>query len=364
MGQHLMNRPPKFVHGFTDRHGKARFYFRRAGFKRTALPGLPWSPEFMAAYGAASAGESPHAEIGASRTKLGTINALVVAYFTSAQFRTLAPATQSNRRNILQKFRVAHGEKRFALLQRPHIQKMVTEKLDTPFAARVLLKTLRGLMQFAVAERFLSEDPTQGVANVKATSNGHKTWSEDHIAAYEAHHPVGSKARLAMALMLYTGCRIGDVVALGRQHIKDGWLTYTQEKNGQSRFRKPVILAIPVHPELRRVIDATPNDHLTFLVTAYGKPHSKKAFGSKVREWCDQAGCPDVSSHGLRKAIARRMAEATKSTQEIMAVTGHRTLSEVERYTKDASQKKLAATGMDFTTPSMDGSRTQIGKPR
>jgi len=112
------------------------------------------------------------------------------------------------------------------------------------------------------------------------------------------------------------------------------------------------------------VIDATPNDHLTFLVTAYGKPHSKKAFGSKVREWCDRAGCPDVSSHGLRKAIARRMAEATKSTQEIMAVTGHRTLSEVERYTKDASQKKLAATGMDFTTPSMDGSRTYIGKPK
>jgi integrase/recombinase XerD len=119
-----------------------------------------------------------------------------------------------------------------------------------------------------------------------------------------------------------------------------------------------VTLTIPVHPELRRVIEATSSSHLTFLVTAYGKPHSKKAFGSKVREWCDQAGCPDISSHGLRKAIARRMAEATKSSQEIMAITGHRTLSEVERYTKDASQRKLAATAMDFATLSTDEKRT------
>ena len=101
-----------------------------------------------------------------------------------------------------------------------------------------------------------------------------------------------------------------------------------------------------------------------YLVTAYGKPHSKKAFGSNVRKWCDEAGCPDVSSHGLRKAIARRMAEARKSTHEIMAITGHRTLSEVERYTKDASQKNLAATGMEFSTASADEARTSTGKPK
>jgi len=217
-----MKRPPKFVHGFVDRHGKARFYFRRTGLKRVALPGLPWSPEFMAAYEAAFSGEAPSVGIGASRTKLGTVNALVVSYMTSAQFRTLGLATQTNRRNILQKFRVAHGEKRYAVLQRAHIQKMVSEKLDTPFAARAFLKALRGVMQFAVAERFLSEDPTQGVANVKAASNGHKPWTEDHIAAYEAHHPVGTKARLAMALMALHGlpdwrrCGFGPPAHQGR----------------------------------------------------------------------------------------------------------------------------------------------------
>jgi len=210
-------------------------------------------------------------------------------------------------------------------------------------------------VQFAVKEKFLTADPTHGVTKVKASSTGHKTWTEDHIAAYESFHAVGAKARLAMALMLYTGCRIGDVVALGRQHIQDGWLTYTQEKNRDSNFRNPVTLTIPVHPDLRRIIDATPNKHLTFLVTVYGKPHSKKAFGSTMRNWCDQAGCPSVSSHGLRKAISRRMAEATKTPHEIMAITGHKTLSEVERYTKDVSRKKLAASGMDFTPSGTNG---------
>jgi hypothetical protein len=77
MGPHLMRRPPKYVHGFIDRQGRPRFYFRRAGFKQVPLPGLPWSPEFMEAYQAAlDASPASRMEIGASRTSPGTINAL------------------------------------------------------------------------------------------------------------------------------------------------------------------------------------------------------------------------------------------------------------------------------------------------
>jgi len=84
-----MRRPPKYVHGFMDRHGKPRFYFRRAGFKRVPLPGLPWSPEFMAAYDAALKGEARVA-IGAGRTKPGTVNDVVVRYLSSSAFQGLA----------------------------------------------------------------------------------------------------------------------------------------------------------------------------------------------------------------------------------------------------------------------------------
>lgn len=106
MGQRVMNRPPKFVHRFIDRHGKPRFYLRRAGFKRVPLSGLPWSPEFMAAYEAGMKGDWQHQEIGAQRTVPGTVNACIVSYYnTSADFRGFADGTKTMRRAILERFR-------------------------------------------------------------------------------------------------------------------------------------------------------------------------------------------------------------------------------------------------------------------
>jgi hypothetical protein len=99
MGPRVMRRLPKYVQGFIDRHGKARFYFRRASFKAVPLPGLPWSPEFMAAYEQALAGQP--APIGAERTIPGTLRALAVSYFASPAFRTAKPSTQYSYRNII-----------------------------------------------------------------------------------------------------------------------------------------------------------------------------------------------------------------------------------------------------------------------
>ncbi len=124
----------RYVNTFRDRHGCLRHYLRRPGCQAVALPGLPGSVEFMEAYQAALAGETaPRIEIGASRTKPGTIAALTVAYFNSLTFHRLA---QRTRRNILERFRTEHGDKRVALLQRGHIEKMVVSKAATPAAAR------------------------------------------------------------------------------------------------------------------------------------------------------------------------------------------------------------------------------------
>jgi integrase len=183
------------------------------------------------------------------------------------------------------------------------------------------------------------DDPTVGVGYIKHGSEGFHTWTEEDVAAFEAKHPVGTPARLAMALMLFTGCRVGDAAALGRQHIKRGVLTYTQQKN---RNRKPITLTIPVHAELQRVIDATRADHLTFLVNSHGKPFTPKGLSDWMSQRCREAGLPKCSAHGLRKAISRRLVEAGKSSHEVMAITGHTTLKEVERYTRDARQKLLA----------------------
>ena len=135
-----------------------------------------------------------------------------------------------------------------------------------------------------------------------------------------------------------TGCRREDVVRLGPQHIKNERLRYTQAKN---EHRNPIDIDIPVHSDLAKAIAASSSGHMTFLATPYGKPYTAAGFGNKFRQWCE-ADLPQCSSHGLRKATATRLAERGASAHEIMAVTGHRSLSEVERYTKEANKPKLA----------------------
>ncbi len=148
---------------------------------------------------------------------------------------------------------------------------------------------------------------------------------------------------LALALLLFTGQRRSDVVRFGRQHVRDGWLTFTQAKN---QNRKPVTLSIPVLPELQAVLDATPSTNMTFLVTQFGKPFTSNGFGNRFRKWCDEAELPHVSAHGLRKAGAVIAAENGATERQLMAIFGWTTMKEAARYRRAARQKVLAASAM------------------
>jgi integrase len=346
---------PKYCGWNVDRHGVRRVRFRKAGFS-TYLTGIPWSEDFMREYAAALEGVTVQAgNISAERTVSGTVNALIAAYLdpqTTSPFKTLGKETQRTRRNILENFREAHGElpiyrtagdKRIMLLTREHLQRIINRKAGTPFAQRNLLNTLRAMFRWAAREGGVPDDPTLGVTRVKAKTTGYKTWSEAEIERFEAHHPIGSKARLAFSLLLYTGQRRGDIVKMGRQHVHSGILTIDQAKTeGQDEAH----LLIPMHPKLREIIEATPSGHLTFLVTGHGKPYSSAGFGNWFREVCDAADLRGFSAHGLRKATARRLAEIGCSAHEIASITGHATLAEVQRYSRAADRKRLAQSAM------------------
>lgn len=336
----MMRKPPRFTHGYVDRHGKPRWYVRRRGFKSIPLPGLPWSPEFMAAYEAAMAGQGPRREIGVSRTKTGSISALVVKFYRSAEWVGLAPSTQVTYRGILERFRSEYGDKPVALLQREHVRAILARKATTPQAANNLRKLIRLLMRFAIEEGWRRDDPTIGVPALKVRSHGFHTWTDDEIEAFENHWPIGTRQRLALALALYTGQRRSDLIRMGRQHVRNGRIQVTQQKTGTT-------LAIPIHAELRTVLDATPSEHLTYLTTAYGQPFTAAGFGGWFRAACAAAGLPrGCSVHGLRKAACRRLAEAGCSANVIAAISGHRTLKEVSRYTIAADQERLADTAI------------------
>jgi integrase/recombinase XerD len=136
--------------------------------------------------------------------------------------------------------------------------------------------------------------PDVGVRKIKYATDGHHSWTPEEIAQYRERHPPGSKARLALDLLPYTGGRREDAVRLGPQHVRNGRLRFRQAKN---EHRNPIDIDIPLHRELKTSIAATPSSgHMTLLVT----PH------------------------------------------EIAAVTGHMSLEEIERYTRAARKKKLA----------------------
>jgi integrase len=344
---------PAYVHAFIDRHGKGRYYFRRPGHKQAALPGLPWSPEFMAAYEAATNGQTaPRLEIGANRSRPGTVNAAVAGYFASLAFANLADGTRRIRRNILERFRADHGDKGIATLTRVHVERMLSAKAGRPGAALNFLVALRSLMRHAVAVGLRADDPTAGVRCPTFRSAGFYTWTESDITAFEAKHPIGTRPRLALALLLYTAQRRSDVIKMGRQHIRDGLVHVRQGKTGAE-------LVIPVHPELQAVLEASPADHLTFLTMQNGRPFQPDGFTRWFKVQCRDAGLPARASvHGLRKAACRRLAEAGASANVIAAISGHRTLREVARYTAAADQAHLARQGIEALT------RTKTGKPR
>jgi integrase len=295
----------------------------------------------MGAHSAAMEGEKlPRTEVGASRTVPGTINALVVAYLNAPAFGALSVSTKKTYRGILERFREAHGDKRVKMMEPHNVLAVMSSKATTPAAANNLLRMLRQLMKFAVLHGWRESDPTTGIKPPRMRSGGFHTWTEPEIAAFESAHKIGTRARLALALLLYTAQRRSDVVRLGRQHIRDGVLSIRQQKTGAA-------VEIPVLPELRAILEASQNAHLTFLVTASGKPFSSAGFGNWFREMCDEANLPKAcAAHGLRKAAARRLAEAGCTAHQIMSITGHKTLREVTRYTEAADRRGLAVAAM------------------
>jgi integrase len=223
---------------------------------------------------------------------------------------------------------------------RKHVQARIDARASKPSGARNFLISLRAAMHFAIAEGWRKDDPTVGVQLPKIETSGYRTWEEQNIAAFRAAHPIGTRARLALELLLCTGQRRGDVTRMGRQHVRDGVLYVRQEKTGAE-------VNVPILPPLQAAIDSLPAEHLTFLVSANGKPFTPHGFGNWFRECCRVAGLKGLSPHGLRKATCRRLAEAGRSTKQIASVSGHKTLREVERYTEAADRKRMAREAME-----------------
>ena len=327
---------PKGVGQYVDQHGKLRTRARRKGWPTYYFRAEPGTDAFELELRTWLNRTTQRPEIGISRTRPGTVSELIARYYRSPDFRSLRQTTKTTYQGIIERFREEHGEKPISLVRREHVKSIIAKRADTPAAANNLLRMLRILMKFAVDENLRVDDPTFGVRAIRHRSDGFHTWTEAEILQLEDFHAVGTRARLALALLLYTGQRRSDVIRMGRQNIRQNRISVRQQKT-------LISLEIPIHPELARIIAAAPSDNLTFIVTKQGKPFTPAGFGNWFREMCEFAGLPrGCSAHGLRKAAARRLAEAQCTPHQIAAITGHKSLREVERYTAAAAQSTMA----------------------
>lgn len=145
---------------------------------------------------------------------------------------------------------------------------------------------MRGLFRWAFKADLVKIDPTAGIENPRRKKGaGFIPWTEDDVSAYERRWPIGTRQRVWLDVLLYTGLRRGDAVVLGRQHVRNGVATLRTEKS-----QGEVTVTLPILPVLQRTLDAGPTGELAFICGANTKPFIKESFGNEFREACRAAG--------------------------------------------------------------------------
>jgi integrase len=260
---------------------------------------------------------------------------------TAAWQRGLSQATRRQRNYIFEQVLAVSGNASFALITKADIERGRERRAAaSPHQARHFLTAMRGLFRWAYKAQHIKHDPTAGVESpARPKSEGFKPWTEEDVAAYEQHWPIGTRQRVWLDVLLYTGLRRGDAARLGRQHVKRGVATLTTEKTGT-----PV--ALPILSVLAQTLAAGPCGDLTFIASAKGHPFTKDSFGNAFHHACRAAGI-NKSAHGLRKIAAIRCAENGASVPQMNAIFGWTGAKMALHYIEAASRKKMAADAME-----------------
>lgn len=338
---------PKYVTDFFDRNGTARIRFRRKGYKDYYFKHPHPSKKFWEEYDACMAGEMAEPITpGADKIIPGSVAALYSRFVAQPSRLGPSPTTQKKVMAILGEFREKHGHRLVADVTFEHLDAILEKKAaDAPWQAQKLRRHLGKMFDFARKLKWISDNPIDDTTPINAQkrtkSKGYHSWTEGEISQFIKRHPIGTKAYLALMLLLWSFQRRGDVTELGPVPDRPGWMHISQEKSGGQRE-----LLIPISTQLQEAIDKCPRpdkwDGKTYLTSAYGRRYTKESFGNWFRDRCNEAELHHCSAHGLRKAASRRAAEANLSNQSIKAVTGHIKDDEVALYTRAVEQAKLA----------------------
>src|SRR5262245_4321547 len=338
-----MTRPrPPYLHRVTTRHGKMVWYVRPGvgARKRIRLWSDFGTEEFRLEYEAALSGELREVVKGASAT--GTLGWLIERYREVGAWTSLSPATRRQRENIFKHVLKSAGHSSYKAITRATIVAGRDRRSDTPAQAKHFIQTMRGLFGWALEAQLVTVDPTTGVKKPKQKKNGgFPIWAAGEVERYEQRWPLGTKERVWLDVLLYTGLRRGDAVRLGKQHVRNGVATLRTEKS-----QGEITVTLPILPALATTLKVGPIGDLAFICGDKGKPLTKESFGNLFRRAVRAAGIGGKSAHGLRKVGAVRAAEAGATVAELEAIFGWRGGRMASLYTESGDRRRLAIEGM------------------
>lgn len=335
MGRSVTTFNLPYVQAFQDRHGVRRYYFRKKRKKRVSLPGLLGSPAFMEAYHVALGGEGEKAPKGGPRC----LAALFQSYYRSAGFKNLSSSSQRLYRQVIKPIEAKDGHRGVADLPDDKARKVIEEiGEDHPGMANLTCSVMRRVFAHAIKLKWRHTNPFKDIEPYEVGT--HHSWTDDEIAAYLKRWALGSRERVAFDLLYYTAQRVGDVAKMKRSHISGDVLYVKQQKTGAE-------LNIPVHPALRRSLNAYGIHGQNLISRVDGRQMARQTLTLLVKDAAEKAGLsPACKPHGIRKAVLRQLAEKGASAKVIAALSGHKTLKEIERYTEAASQGLMAVSAI------------------
>lgn len=327
-----MSRPRKpYIQKEVTRHGKIVWYFRRGKEKRVRLPGIFGSKEFNQAYVAALSGLPIEKK---SRAPRSTLRWLVNQYYESGRFLNLAAGTQKNQRLVFEKVCSTGADLNFKAISTRDIIAGKVRREGKPNTAVAYVICMKVLFNFARDSGWVDTNPADGIEARAPKTEGFHTWTIEEVECFQNYYQLGTQARLAMDIMLYTGLRISDAFSLGPQHIRDGYISVKTQKTKTEVF-------IPVLPPLAKSIGASKVNGLLFLPSSSGKAWPDTSASRWFKQRCREAGVPGTA-HGLRKAGATFAAENGATPHELAAMYGWTSTKMAEIYTRKADKQRLA----------------------
>ena len=275
-------------------------------------------------------------------------------YRQTPDWTTLKPATRRQRENLMQRVLVISGREPFTAINKRSIVAGRDARATTPSRARHFLDVMRRLFRWAHEAGYVKVDPTVGVKNLpRKKGAGFAAWDENDVEAYQRRWPIGTRRRVWLDVLLYTGLRRADAALIGRQHVRNGVATMRLEKGNDT-----VVVTLPILAVLQKTLDAGPTGDLAWICGEQGKPFVKESFGNALAEAARAAGVPK-SAHGVRKIAATTATLNGATVKELEAIFGWQGGRMAALYTEAADRVHLAKMAMT----KLDASRTSPPSP-